>query len=188
MHYFTVLQFVIVHLLRCSTVQYNAMCYFTALQFVTVHLLQCNEMQSSAIQCSNSLHCILLQCIFLKGSAMWWCFVLQCIVMKGSAMQCNLQLPSQLVNLLFLDWTRSSELGKIANLLFLNFCDMKFFWIVFGQNYVCLVNMYVMFLCAHQQQFCCQIMLIFLAAITNWCGGNFEEEHRPAHLSRSCRL
>ena len=157
------------------------------------------------MQCTTSLYCILLQCIVLKGKAML-CIALQCIVLKCSAMlwfvlqgivlecctmecivlQCNLQLPSQLVNLLFLDWTLllSKEILPIFYCYFLWYqILLSFVW-----SNLCLFGEYVMFLCAHQQQFCCQIMLIFLAAITNWCGGNFEEEHRPAHLSCSCRL
>ena len=47
-------------------------------------------------------------------------------------MQCNLQLSSQLVNLLLLDWTRSSQLRNIANL-----SPPKIFFpmFVFGRNF-----------------------------------------------------
>ena len=47
-------------------------------------------------------------------------------------MQCNLQLSSQLVNLLLLDWTRSSQLRNIANLSPLKICFPMF---VFGRNF-----------------------------------------------------
>ena len=114
------------------------------------------------------------------------CFVLQCIVLKCIAMVCNLQLPSELVNLLFLDWTCSSQVQKYCQSysdpiisVKLSFRDenhfRKLFQCLFGQIYRIL-------LFVNQEQFCCWL-LRFLAAITNWCSGNFEEERRPGHLS-----
>ena len=51
----------------------------------------------------------------------------------------------------------------------------KLFWCLFGQ-----IDWILLFV--NQEQFCCRL-LGFLAAITNWCSGNFEEERRPGHLS-----
>ena len=159
------------------------------------------------MQCTTSLYCSLLQCIVLKGkamlcialqcivlkcSAMLW-FVLQGIVLKCSTMECIVLECSGISNsphswLIFSSWIGHVLLSK--EILPIFYCYFLWYLILlsFVWSNLCLFGQYVMFLCAHQQQFCCQIMLIFLAAITNWCGGNFEEEHRPAHLSCSCRL
>ena len=120
------IQCIAVHLLQCTRLHYSA------LQHTAVHLLQCTTLHYSAVQCNASLYCSLLHCGEVKCNVVHYC----------TTVQCNLQLPSQLVNLL-LDWTRSSELGNIANLVLLNFCNIKFGKksCLFGKNYVCLVNL-----------------------------------------------
>ena len=142
------------HIVQCSN-------------FTTEQCAQCNlqsnvhNVQSSMFRAMCAEQCT-EECIYCRSVC-----AVQCV-----PVQCNLQLSSQLVNLLLLDWTRSSQLRNIANL-----SPPK----IFAFRCLFLVDM---FLRAHQQQFCC-LILIFLVAITNWCDGNFEEELRPGRLS-SC--
>ena len=95
--------------------------------FTTEQCAQCNlqsnvhNVQSSMFRAMCAEQCT-EECIYCRSVC-----AVQCV-----PVQCNLQLSSQLVNLLLLDWTRSSQLRNIANLSPLKICFPMF---VFGRNF-----------------------------------------------------
>ena len=134
--------------------------YFTVLQSVAVH---CTEGQS------NVVHCTAVHCSEVQRNVVI-CTTGHCVEVQYDGVHCtrvqwNLRLPSQLVNLLFLDWTRSSEQGNIANLLLL-------FFVISNSFEFCLVKL--MFVWSICNVFVCSSTTVLLPDNAHISCGNYK--------------